>query len=172
MFGVGHVHLAAAEAQEFRFVHELVRQPHHERRKGRREHISVDPLPGQVFLNPFHVGVESHREHVVGLVEDQDFKLIQRKCSLEQMVQHSPGCTDYDVRSFAESFDLGAVCHSTINRCSAYSSLFSEKLSFFCNLASQFSGGDQYQRLAGIQFRVGPLDDRKHEGTGLATSGT
>jgi len=79
MFGVRHVDLVPAQAQEFRLMEKLFCHAHHVDRKGGREHIPVDAIGpaagGQVALDPSHIRVEPHGQQAVGLVKDQELYL-------------------------------------------------------------------------------------------------
>ena len=70
---------------------------------------------GQVALDLFHVGVETHRQHAVGFVEDQHLEMIEREGALEQMIEHAPRRADDDVRALFERVDLRAIAHAAID---------------------------------------------------------
>src|SRR3989304_1289028 len=75
MLSVGDVNMIAAEAEELRFANEFARGARHVRWEGSREHADIDVAGGQMALHLFHVGVETHRQHAVGLVEDQHLEM-------------------------------------------------------------------------------------------------
>jgi hypothetical protein len=71
---------------------------------------------GQVSLNLAHVGVETHRQHAVGLVEDENLQFIEHQCAFEQMVEDAPRRADDDVRALFERVDLRAVADAAVDR--------------------------------------------------------
>ena len=60
-------------------------------REGGREHEGADVPIGQVRLHAHHVGVEAHREHAVGLVENQELQVLERQRPPQQVVEDAPG---------------------------------------------------------------------------------
>ncbi len=171
VLGLSDVHMPAAEGDKLRLVHELMRGAHHLRREGGGEHTGIDAAVGQVALDFAHVRVEAHRQHAVGLVEDQDLQLVEHQRAFEQMVKDATGRADDDVRPLLERVDLAAIADAAVDGHGAQPRLTADRLRLVPHLAGQLACGDQDQRLAAVFLGVKPFDQRQQKGPGLAGAG-
>ena len=163
----GHMDMIPAQAQEFGLVEELSGKAHHVGGKGRGKHVGADRPGGEKPLDPLHVGIEPHGEHAVGFIEDQDLQLVQRKRSLEQVVEYPSRRPHDQVRAPAECFELGAVFYAAINCRRHHLETAAEKFRIPGHLQGQFAGGHEDEDLAGFLLHIQSLQDRQDECPGL-----
>ena len=71
------MNVIAAETNEFGFVDKLLSHVDDVSGERRGEHAGVERAVGKITLNLFHVRIEAHGQHTVGLVEDEHPDMVQ-----------------------------------------------------------------------------------------------
>ena len=97
--------------------------------------------------------------------------MFEREGALEQVVEHASGRTDDDVCAGFERGGLCAVAHAAVDGHRAQTGLAADLFGFLPDLAGQFAGGDEDQRLAGRPGRVETRQHGQEENAGLAAAG-
>ena len=118
-----------------------------------------------------HVGQEPEVEHLVGLVDDQDAKLVELEVALAHVVQHATGGADHDLGALVEGDDLGAERAPADDRDRTHAGVTAGGVDVARDLEAELPGGHDDQRLHLGQLGLDLLHDRDAEGEGLAGAG-
>ena len=170
MLSFCHVNAVAAQAKEVGLREELLRQSHHVGREGSRKHRAPDPVRGQVGLHLQHIGVESHRQHTVGLVKDEQLEVIEPQRALQQMIEDATRGADHQLGAGAQRLNLRAVADAAVNGDTPDPGGGSQQFGLFRYLQRELTRGSQDQRLASLLARLDLVQDRQQECSGLAAS--
>jgi hypothetical protein len=125
------------------------------------------PLPRRLREDALNVGGKAAVKHLVSFVEDEQGDAIQRHIALPQMVEGAAGRTD-DYLSCLQRTLLGSERATAVEHGVAQSSGGGQRGEHRPDLDRQLTGGYQHESLDGAKARVGPLDERQHEGERLA----
>jgi len=163
VIGVGDVDVIGAEGEEFRLAHELLGGLHNLGGEGGGEHAGVDAAFGQVALHLFHVRVKAHREHPVGLVENEHFEMFERERAPEEVIQHPAGGADDDLHTAFERVHLRTVADAAVDRDRAEAGACKQCFGGLGDLFGEFARGDEDEGLALIPPGVEQLQHGEDE---------
>ncbi len=154
-----------------RVVQQVVGQAADLARHGGGEQQVLTPL-GQLLDDALDVGQETHVEHVVGLVENQDLQPVEAHVLAAHQVEQSPGAGDDDVGSAAQGALLGHGADAAKDRDGADVGELAQHLEVAVDLHGQLARGreDQGPRVLSAAGHKA-LDDGQREGGGLARAG-
>ena len=108
---------------------------------GRKEHGL--PFGGDVLEDAFHIRQEAHVEHAVGLVQDEDFHIVQVGMTLLDVVQQAARAGHQDLDPIAQGGGLGSRAHPAVDGGAAQFGAGAEILDGFVDLFGEFTrGGD------------------------------
>ena len=124
----------------------------------------------QVRLHLLHVGVEPHRQHPVGLVEDQHGEVVERERPAQQMVEGASRRGDHQMRARLERVDLRSVADAAVDGDRPETAVPPQHLGVALHLPRELAGRHQHERLRAIGRRVEPLQHRQQERGRLARS--
>ena len=125
---------------------------------------------GHFADDALHIGQETHVEHVVDLVEDEDVDVLERAVALLQMVEQSAGRGGEDVHAALQVFQLFSITDAAIDNRHAEVGELGEFLEGFLHLQRELARRLKNQH-AQRAVAAETLDDRKGEGRGLARAG-
>ena len=128
-------------------------------RHGRREHQRL-PLPGDQGDHAPDIVDESHVQHAVGLVQDEDLDLADAQDALVDQVEQPPRRGDEDIHALPDRLDLRMLADAAENDRVPQSGELAVNAEALVNLGGQLAGGRQDQRAngrAGRSVRVGGL---------------
>lgn len=126
-------------------------------------------FPRELGKDHAHVRQESHIEHPVRLIQDEDPKRPEVHVPATKMVEKSPRGGDDDLRSATQSACLPLHAHPAVDPDSPTGGVTAELPEKSLSLDHELAGGREHQRIdsAGRQVK-GPLQDGEEEGCGLA----
>ena len=171
VLGIGHVHVVAAERDEFRLLDELPGRTHDIVGESGGIHAGMHAVPGQEALHLAHVGVEAHRQHAVGFVVDQHLEAVEGEGPPKQEIEQAPRGAHHDLRPLLEGVRLWAVSHSPVNHRDAEADVAAQPLGLLPHLPGKFAGGNQDEGLAVRSFRVQTLQHGQDVRAGLTAPG-
>ena len=127
----------------------------------------------QVADDPLEIRQKAHIEHAVGLVQDEDFELIEVNVALVHQVQQSARRGDQDVGPPIERPDLARLVHSAEDHRLAEVQVSPVGRETVADLDRQFAGRGQRQHEGVIGrclavVRAEAIEDGDGEGGGLA----
>src|SRR5690625_1326518 len=120
-------------------------------RHRRREEKGLT-LGGKLRENSFHIVNETHVEHSVGFVEDEDFQFAQVDLLLLKEVEEPSRCGDEDIGTGFERADLRSLSDAAVNDGVAQWEMFSVFGKILCDLACEFAGRCQNQGARPVWF--------------------
>ena len=168
MFQVVGNHLVIRKRQEFGAGSlEFAGEALHRLRDGGTEHGARNGL-GQVTADLLHVGVETHRKHLVGFVQHQVTNVQKVHVTALHMVHQAARCGYDDVNTFTEGLKLGLVGHAAKNSHRPDSRALGKLFDFVLHLDAQLAGRHKDQRLRIRMVPHNDLQKRKYVGTRLA----
>src|SRR5262249_61777746 len=139
-----------------RVVGVLVGELHHAGGESRREEQRLTMGGGGAApKNPAQIPDESHVEHPVRFVYDEDLDVAERRRALILVVDQPAGRSDEEVGDSAHRLALAAIVDASENRESREPGVSAEKLRFLANLYDQLPRGRDDER-AGSARRAGP----------------
>ena len=128
-------------------VHELpceLSDPHL-KRCGEQQRLP-DVLAGQVAEHLLDIGIESHVEHPVSLVDDERVYALGIELAVLHELEEASGCADVDVATHLEELPLVFVAHSAVEDADVEAlDLGAEEHGVLRYLLCQFPGGSDYQ---------------------------
>ena len=137
---------------------------------GGKHHVLA--LSGQMLDNPANIGQKAHVEHLVGLVHDQDFHLVQAKGSGAEMIKQPAGAGHHDLGPLANFGQLHVLADPAVNGHGPQAGLPSQLPGGDGDLLGQLPGRGDNQ---GADPAPGPghqaLKDGQHKSRGLAGAG-
>ena len=147
-------------------------------REGRREHqvLALRREQGDDLLD---IGQEAHVEHPVRLVEDEDLDLAEIGDTLTDQVEQPAGRRDEDLDAAAQRLDLGVHRDPAVDHGRPQRDGPAVGVDALVDLHRELAGRDQDEdpdrmargREAGVGLVAQPVEDRQHEGGGLAGPG-
>ena len=125
------------------------------------------------------IGDETHVEHPVGFVEDQRLHRVEADALVLDVVEQAAGGGDEDLDTLFEFGDLWLDVHAAESAHGTNRRVLAVGLDRFVDLQRQFAGRCEDQRAhrmpgrrrAAAGERQDALQDRQHEGRGLAGAG-
>ena len=130
---------------------------------------------GHPVGDPAHVVHESHVEHAVGLVQDEEFDVVEDQFALLDQVDQAARRGDDEIDAAAQTGDLRARRHAADDDHGAGADVVAVGADVLVDLQGQFAGGRQDQdqgRVAlGRGTRSDVVDDRQRERGRLAGAG-
>ena len=105
---------AAADFDRFGILQRPLRQRRDLRRHSGREQHRL-PARRATINDPLHVGQETHVQHPVGFVEDQEFDVIELAAALLHVIEQPARRGDDDIHALAQRFFLRAVTDATVD---------------------------------------------------------
>ena len=114
------------------------------RRHGRREKNRLT-IPRELLNNPLDIGHESHIEHAIGFVQNEETKLAQIAVVLMDQVQEASWGRDDDVDSFDQSSDLRPLPDAAEYRRMADLGESTDCADIFRDLNHEFASGGKNQ---------------------------
>ena len=134
------------------------------------------PLGRQLGDDPLDLVHEAEVEHAVGLVEDEDFHLVERDAALVLEVHQAARRGDEDIHAAREGADLRGDVHAAEDgqvREVQVPAVVGEALA---DLRGEFARGREDERAGALRRRRAgmggePLQDRQREGGRLAGAG-
>ena len=163
--------LVARESDELGVAEVALREALDVRRDGRAEE---EPLPvlGQELEDGVELAGEAHREHLVGLVEDQDADRGRVEGALTQVIEDAPGGPGDDLGAGLEGVDLLRHRRAAVDGHHVHVAELPELLDLARHLERELAGGAEGQRLDGpLGGADQPVDQRKPEGRRLSGAG-
>ena len=118
------------------------------------------------------VGQESHVEHPIRFIQDEELDLVELGVRPAEMVEEPPGGRDDDVHAAAERVLLRSHADATKDRRARDRRVHAQLGECLRDLRRELARGREHQRArdaARLAERV--LDDREEEGDGLAAAG-
>src|SRR5690242_2540940 len=135
---------------------------------GEERHLAGGRRGGEDAL---HVGSETGVEHLVGLVEHDDAQRAQVEVALAQVVEHTAGGADGDLRAGHQRALLRTEGASADQLSDAQATPAVEVFEHAGDLGGQLARGHEDERLQCALARVNALEQRQAEGDGLAGAG-
>ena len=128
------------------------------------------PLGRGLADDPVHRGLESHVEHAVGLVEDEDADVLQRDDTARDQVLEATRGGDEDVGA-PRRRALGPEADAAVDGGYPELSGAGDGVQLGDDLARQLAGGGEHERGDVFRPRLDPVHQRQAEGKGLAGAG-
>jgi hypothetical protein len=125
-------------------------------------------VAGTVFDDAADVGEESHIEHAIGFVEDEELDLIEFAGAAAEVIEEAAWCGDEDIDAGLEGFELSAVADAAVDDSDLEFGEAREVTAGGFDLGGEFAGGfeDKGARVVG---GIGELsEDGEGEGGGFA----
>ncbi len=119
---------------------------------------------------------EAHVEHAVGLVEHEEFDLVELEAVALHEVEQAAGGRDHDFDALHDRADLAAHRHAADRQRRGQPHVAAIGIEAVEDLSGQFAGRAQHQDAAGLRLRSNAvfqnaMQDGKREGCGLAGAG-
>ena len=115
--------------------------------------------------------LESHVQHPIGLVQDEEARGVETERPLAQVIQDASGRPDDDVRPLLEPVDLPGHRVAAVDRQDPHARSLAEAAELVRHLHAQLARRAEDERLHAGHRRVDLLDDRDAEGGRLAGAG-
>ncbi len=131
-------------------------------------------LPGKFGYDFADIGDETHVQHAVGLVENQDFDVVEPDTSLAEEIEQASRCRDKDIRIFSERFDLRCLRHPAEYHGGVQGEIPPVRPQALVDLEREFAGRGQDQRADALVVRfpfIEQVQHRERKRRGLASAG-
>ncbi len=131
---------------------------------GRREQRNL-PLLRRLLEDPLDVIDESHLQHFIALVQNDEAQGLQVERAAVHVIHHPAGSADDHMRAAFESLELRDVALPAINRQNV-ETLQVGRVALEClgDLDGQLARGHQDQRLRGALAQIDPVQHRQRKG--------
>ena len=112
------------------------------------------------------IGEETHVEHAVDFIEDEDFDVAEVDGALLHVVEETTGGGNDDIDAFLEAVFLSAVTDAAMDEEALEASVLSVFLKLVLNLGGKFADGFE-DEAADFSRRAEPAEDGQGKGGGL-----
>ena len=126
----------AFDGNTSRVFHELLHHFADERREGSREHNGLNAVVN-VLEQCFHVFTEAHVQHLVGLIENQHFELVELQGATVKVIQGSTRSTNQNLSTALHGSNLTGNRLTSVYR---YNTEAWNELTHFQELTSYLNG--------------------------------
>src|SRR5680860_2605 len=153
-----------------RIVEVALGNPSDRRRHRRREQPNLLVFGG-VGQDAFDVFLETHLEHLIGLVEHEVFELAEVQSALVEVVDDPTWRPDDDLRTALQPRQLGAVILAAIDGEDIDAlDVGGVAQKRFGDLQGEFAGRREHEGLRLLAAQIEPAENRYGESSGLAGS--
>ena len=146
--GLAH-RVAPRHFDRFRLVQQLLGEFLDLGREGGREEHGLT-FPRQALHDAADVGHEAHVQHPVGLVEDEEFDLVELDGLLLEVIEQPPRSGHDDLHAAAQFLDLWLDVHAAIDRRGAQRQIFAVLTHGFIDLQHELARGGEHERAHGV----------------------
>ncbi len=158
------------QRHELGVVQEDARQRFHLLRDRRREQARL-AARGQVRVDLAHVGPETQREHLIGLVEHEHPHLVEHQPAGAEVVEDPARRADDHLVARVDPLELLRITDTAVDRQAADALRRAERLDLGGDLLGELAGRREHERLTPEGVGVDAGDDRDPERAGLAAAG-
>ena len=103
-------------------------------------------LGRHLLEDALHRGQKAHIQHAIGLIQHQDFDLIEIGVALVDQIEQPPRASHQDIDPIAQRPDLRAGVYASIDGSAAQARPGAKLADRIVNLLCQFAGGGDNQR--------------------------